>query len=259
MPFTFSHPAAAAIVSPALRRGWLPLAPFVIGTMAPDFEYVWRLEPYALLGHSFPGVVTLTLPSAMTVVMWWEWRGRTALRQLLALPSESERRDRSWWGGTPATLGTVVAVALGVATHVGWDAFTHWDAWGATLFPVLAEPVGRLPGVHWANVLQHLSTLVGGVVVGRWLARQMQRAGALPALRARWRLRVFAALASLCVATALWNAPRTGAMTDRWRPRIVVGRAVVGALAGLAAGLLAYTAVSPRLALRRARGDGLAR
>lgn len=255
MPFTFSHPAAAAVVWPAVRRGWLPLAPFVIGAMAPDFEYVWRLEPYALLGHTFPGVLTLTLPSAVAVLVWWEWRGRVALRQLLALPVARERRDRSWWGGAMAAL------VLGVITHIGWDAFTHWDAWGATLLPVLAEPVaqGWVPGVHWANVLQHLSTLLGGVVVGRWLLRQVQQAGAVPALRAPWRLQIVGAIAVVCVAAALWNAPRTGAMTDRWRPRIVVGRAVVGGLAGLAVGLFTYAAVSPHLAARRAREDGAAR
>lgn len=255
MPFTFSHPAAAVLVWPAVRRGWLPLAPFVIGAMAPDFEYLWRLEPYAMVGHTFPGVVTITLPSAVIVAAWWEWRGGVALRELFAFPAGSEARHRAW------SWRTIAALVAGIATHVVWDAFTHWDAWGATLIPVLAEPlaVGGVPGVHWANVLQHLSTLVGGVVVGRWCFRQLQRAGALPALRARWRLQVVAAMTALCVATALWNAPRTGEMTDRWPLRLMVGRAVVGGLAGLAAGLFTYSALWPRLAARRAREDGIGR
>ena len=238
MPFTFSHPAAAAILWPAVRRGRLPLAPFAIGAMAPDFEYLLRLEPYALVGHTFPGVLTLTVPAGAVVLGWWEWRGRAAVRELLAFPRERATRSAAWWGTAALALGA------GIASHVVWDAFTHWDAWGAAFIPALAEPVTTtIPGLHWAGVLQHLSTVVGGAVVARWLFRQLHDAGGFAVLRERWRLRVFAAIFALCAVLAVWNAPRTGAMTDPWPPRIVAGRAVVGALLGLAVGLGGYSAV----------------
>lgn len=241
MPFTFSHPAAAIVVRPAIRRGWLPLAPFVIGAMAPDFEYVARLEPWARVGHTWPGVVTFTLPVALVVLVAWVAFAGDAVRDLAGLApagaaADARTRSPRWW------IASVGALTLGIATHVAWDGFTHWDGYAARWFPILAQPVSpSVPRFFWANVLQHTSTVIGGAAVVSWYLRQLQSSPADHPLAAPWRRRALTMLGAATLGLALWNAPRAGTMTDPSPLKLAAGRFVVGGMAGLALGIVCYS------------------
>jgi len=61
MPLTLAHPAA---VLPAVRfrRRGLPFVPLVIGSVTPDFEYFFKLEPTGHFSHTVPGVFLFCLP-----------------------------------------------------------------------------------------------------------------------------------------------------------------------------------------------------
>ncbi|QWC85881.1 DUF4184 family protein [Nocardioidaceae bacterium] len=54
------------------------------------------------------------------------------------------------------------AAALGAATHVMWDSFTHEGRWGVELLPFLDGTYGPLPGYRWA---QYASGAVGSLVL----------------------------------------------------------------------------------------------
>ncbi|HET7456508.1 MAG TPA: DUF4184 family protein, partial [Gemmatimonadaceae bacterium] len=86
MPFTLSHPAAAGALHPLVRRGWLPLSALVVGTMAPDFEYLIHLRPLALWGHSAVGLFAFCLPAGLAVLAAWELVVRDPVRGLIGLP-----------------------------------------------------------------------------------------------------------------------------------------------------------------------------
>lgn len=242
MPFTLSHPSAALPIWPLVRCGYLPLAPFVVGAMAPDFEYLLRLEPYALVSHSALGVAVFALPVGVVALLLWRVLVEPFARDLFALP-------RSARGGAAAQHGWVSqggALLAGSVSHVTWDAFTHRDAWGPVLFPALRETALSVAGVAlpWYNVLQAASSLVGGAVVLAWLWRELQRSGAgMRALLAPWRVRRWFALGAAVVLVAVWNAPRRGIMADPSRAKVVLGRAAVGGLVGLTAGMLALAAL----------------
>ena len=64
MPFTVSHAAAAL----PFRRARLVTSALVVGTMAPDFEYFLPLKTHDTFGHTFPGILVLTLPVALLVL-----------------------------------------------------------------------------------------------------------------------------------------------------------------------------------------------
>lgn len=238
MPFTLSHPSAALPVWPLVRRGIVPLAPFAIGAMAPDFEYLWRLEPYALVSHSARGIVVFCLPVGIVVLLLWEVLLAPTVRALVGLAGRG--------GHTPRTLAAMaralVALLLGAVSHVTWDAFTHRDTIGPVLVPVLRQPAFTLAGfvVPWYNLLQVASSLVGGVIVLAWLWRLMQRDGeGGRALLRGARLRGWALIAGAAIAMAAWNAPRRGEMTSPSRLTIVLGRSAVGGLAGATLALVA--------------------
>jgi hypothetical protein len=236
MPFTLSHPAAAALFPRLVKRDTLPLAALAIGTMAPDFEYLLRLEPMSYWSHSAVGIFSFCLPAGMVALLTWELLLRDPVRQLFALRSGPVPSSVSGPGALGWLARAVLALIVGSATHVTWDGFTHWDAWGVGMVPALAGPAAVVFGrvVPWYNMLQHASTVVGGAIVGAWLWRTT---GGLAGVRAivgtAWRRRVLGAIAVSMLAVAAWNANRSGSMRDPTRSKIVLGRVAVGALASI--------------------------
>jgi Domain of unknown function (DUF4184) len=172
MPFTTSHPAA---VLPLLRTP-LPASALVIGSMAPDFPFFLPVDP-GIRTHTAVAIVTTDL--LFGVPAWLIWHVLLAAPALWAAP----RPLRARLTGVPlgvrvrlpnarAVLLTVAALAVGSATHVLWDEFTHTGRWGPDTFPTLGETWWLMPGYRW---LQYLSSLVGALVVLAWLANWWRR------------------------------------------------------------------------------------
>lgn len=172
MPFTVSH---AAAVLPLLRTP-LPASALVIGSMAPDFPFYVPVAP-GLNTHTAVAIGTTDV--LLGALGWLLWHG------LLAAPaaSVSPRALRARLIGVPlgvrarltdlrAVLLTVVALAVGSATHVFWDEFTHARRWGPEHLPVLDETWGLMPGYRW---LQYVSSLVGALILLAWLAHWWRR------------------------------------------------------------------------------------
>ncbi|MBH0242254.1 DUF4184 family protein [Streptomyces bacillaris] len=268
MPFTLSH---AAAVLPAIRRngtGRLGLFPsaLVAGSFAPDVTYFAdTLLPGAMefgdFTHTFLGVVTVNVLIAAVLVAVW-----AALREpLVALVPVRVRgrvhafvRGRRWTRetfGPPAWLWFAGSAALGAATHVVWDAFTHHSRWGTELLPFLNRSVGGFPLYQFA---QYGSSALALVVLGWFVATGLRRTvaapvpEALPTLGRGERLGALALLAGCVVAGTVHRCVRWYAHFGRVEsPLDIIPTACFGAGAGLAVGLLLY-GVWMRL-LRRGR------
>lgn len=65
------------------------------------------------------------------------------------------------FGSASRVVLLLVALAIGVVTHILWDAFTHEGRGGVALIPALDEQWGPLLGYKW---LQYGSG-IGGVLV----------------------------------------------------------------------------------------------
>jgi Domain of unknown function (DUF4184) len=245
MPFTLSHPAAVGPLWPLARRLRLPLAALVIGAMAPDFEFFLHLRSEARWSHSLGGLFAFCLPVGVAVYLAWEGFARTPMRSLLALPTTPADRSETWrmprWWARAAG-----AVLIGAATHLVWDGFTHGNYWGAHRWPGLLSPAITVRGrdVPWFNLLQHVSTALGGAVVIAWLGTTLRRADAFARLRrSRWRVGALACFALSALALGVWNGSRSRAPSDFWTFQVAVGRVAIGALLGLALAMLAFSAV----------------
>ncbi|TGZ02106.1 DUF4184 family protein, partial [Streptomyces rhizosphaericola] len=190
MPFTLSH---AAAVLPAVRRngtGRLGLFPsaLIAGSFAPDVTYFAdTLLPGAMefghVTHTLLGVVTVNVLIAAVLVAVW-----AALREpLVALVPVRVRgrvhafvRGRRWTRetfGPSAWLWFAGSAALGAATHVVWDAFTHHSRWGTELLPFLNRSAGGFPLYQFA---QYGSSALALVVLGWFVATGLRRAVAAP-------------------------------------------------------------------------------
>ncbi len=213
--------------------------------MAPDFEYLLRLEPMALISHASYGLFLFCVPIGLATVALWAWLLCDPTRDLFALGIEQTHEPRTfgWW------LRAAAAVLIGSATHVGWDAFTHRDTWGPVLVPALkytAFSIGTV-AVTWYNVLQYASTVVGGLVVLVWLWRLMQRSNAWPSIVTEpWRQRIWGALILFATLFGVWNANQHGMMSDQSRVPIILGRFAVGVLTGFTLALTMYSAIVRR-------------
>jgi hypothetical protein len=221
MPFTAAHPLA---VLPLVRWRRLGLDPtcLVIGSMAPDFEYFARGEPFSTLSHTLRGLwmwdlpVTLLIAALYHAVVKWP--------MLLVAPTSVARR-------AAGVIGAVSAV-IGAASHLAWDAFTHADGWGPHHVRALTAPV-RLPligtlVVH--RVLQHASSIVGLTVLAIIIVRRMSRRAPidLPELPRTVARAVMAACILAAVGLSTLRLVARG-LTDS--TYLVVG-VITGALAG---------------------------
>ncbi|MFJ1789481.1 DUF4184 family protein [Streptomyces anulatus] len=259
MPFTLSH---AAAVLPAIRRNgtarW-PLFPsaLVAGSFAPDITYfadtvIPGAMEFGSFTHTFLGVVTVNVAIAAVLVTVW-----VLLREPLAalLPVRVRGRVHAFvrgqrWTrasfGPSAWLWFAASGALGAATHVVWDAFTHHSRWGTELVPVLSESVGGFPVFQF---VQYGSSALALVVIGWFAATGLRLTPAAPApedvpvlgRRERWGA---LGLLGLCVLLGVVHR------CVRWythfgrveSPLDIIPTACFGAGAGLAAGLLLYGA-----------------
>ena len=211
--------------------------------MSPDFEYLFRLEPIALISHASYGLFLFGVPIGLIAVALWVFLLCDPTRALFALPVRKATHPHSffWW------VRAAAGVLIGGATHVAWDAFTHRDTWGPVLIPPLKYTAFSVATVNvpWYNVLQVLSSIVGGIVVLLWLWRRMQHAQAWPAVVTEpWRRRTWIALLLFATLFGAWNATQLGLMVDSsstTRTTIILGRFAVGGLTGFSIGLTVYS------------------
>ena len=238
MPATFAHPIA---VLPLSRRP-LVFSALVVGSLAPDFEYLLRLAPRSTVGHTVLGLFTFCLPLGLAVVWFWHAFLKVPLLELLP-----DRHYRALlplshpFSLTPALRFGVVAlsVLLGAATHVGWDAFTHSNGWAVLEFPLLSTPVLHTPfgTLRMFKLLQHGSTLLGslGLIAFyfRWLGRQggssLARTSSLSASLRSWAICLFLLVAGAVGLGLAWAVTPPARGLDATRVLLVRGMLFGGA------------------------------
>lgn len=189
MPWTCAHPAA---ILPLRRRADPRLVvALVMGTLVPDLAYYVGALPgldtrsWGTLAHGPTGWLLLDAPlGALFAALLLAGRNWLAsplpqpYRGHLAALPPLQTRDASTW----ARL--LLASAVGAATHLLWDGFTHAPGFFVQRLSWLRIEIGVLEDRSWQvfNVLQHLSTLVGlcalALVHARW--RQRVRPGQMP-------------------------------------------------------------------------------
>jgi hypothetical protein len=180
MPFTVSH-AAAVLPLQRLGKHPLPLTALMIGSMAPDFGYFFSHDASRQLTHSVPGLFLFALPAGLAV-----WFFYVAILEKATITLLSDRWHTRFAHTDAITMSLVarasIAIVLGAATHILWDAFTHRGTFVSDWIPAILAPT---PGARWLPVyhlLHGLSTVAGLVVLITW-ARQLHRQPARSLIR----------------------------------------------------------------------------
>lgn len=178
MPFTVSH---AAAVLPLQRFSKLPLTALMVGSMSPDFGYLFSYEVSRPLTHSFSGLLLFDLPMGLLV-----WLFYVAMLEKATITLLSDRWHTRFAHTDAITPGLIVrasiAIVLGAFTHVLWDSFTHRGTFMTDAIPLLLSPT---PGFEWLpiyHLLHALSSVVGLAILVRW-ARHLHRQPAKSLIR----------------------------------------------------------------------------
>lgn len=175
MPFTPSHIAAAL---PFVRTP-LPVAPLVIGTMAPDVPYFIPVRVPRDLTHSLLGIPTVDLAITVALVLLWYAVLRAPVVDLL--PAAIRERMRAPDLGRFRRPGVValgvLAALLGILTHLVWDAFTHSSSSLVQAVPFLHARLGPFEVSSW---LQYVSSIGGLLAVALWARSWARRAVRVP-------------------------------------------------------------------------------
>ncbi len=176
MPFTLCH---LAIVLPlhARARRLTSLPALVIGSMAPDFVYFLPFAADGYFTHSLPGIFLYCLPAGLLVYFIYQALLRDAFIEWApAAVSARMRATVPWMNADVRTVGIVlVSLLIGAASHIAWDAFTHPNTAVVRHVDVLRMQVALGSySIPLFKVLQHMSSLVGFIVIAayvrRWLA-----------------------------------------------------------------------------------------
>lgn len=244
MPYTVAH----AIAAPPLWRASgrrLVLSAVVAGSMAPDFEYLAHLETERTIGHQFVGVALLDVPLALLALALWHGLVKRALPALFGpglLPHPDQTPLFPEPRG-PATLRrgglVVISILVGIAGHLAWDAFTHWDGYLTRHVWLLREAIGR---PHVYDLLGYASSALGMTLLLVWWWRATERRGSAPEnahLPEPVRRRAVALLGFVTAAGGL--ATGLARLAEGWGPETVLIDSFLGATA---AGLVTLVALS---------------
>jgi hypothetical protein len=169
MPFT---PAHSAIVLPLLklhRRG-ISHSGLIIGTMAPDFEYFFKMRMSGVHGHSLPGIFYFDLPVATLLAFVFHLIVKERLIRNLPVILQARFQpllNFDFIAYFKAHFIVFFACCiLGAASHIFWDGFTHYHGFFVRYFSYRYSDVTILgTDVPLYRFFQHLSTIVGLSVI----------------------------------------------------------------------------------------------
>lgn len=233
MPFTPAHPA---LVLPLLRWRYISATALIIGSMAPDFEYFFKMSVNGHHGHTFWGALYFDLP--VTFLLAWLFHAVVKRNAIHNLPIFLQRKFQdtlsldfmAYFKSHVAIF--VVSTLIGTASHLLWDNFTHNSG-----FFVQEMEVYQTVHVHYGGVryplfyaLQNISSGVGLAIVLVYLVMKKPTVSAATKLYHPkidyWALLVVITLA--VVALRFWIKPSD----------YHLGNAVVTTISGLLVGLV---------------------
>lgn len=214
MPFTLTH--TLAVIPVARTAPNLPFAALFIGAMIPDWALFIPIGPHYTTMHTAQGLLTACLP--LGLLMWWMFNAlyRRALIELAPLPIQarlSRYKPAQYVYSLRHSLLAALAVLIGAASHLLWDAFTHEGRWGVELVPLLDHVFFRVGNseVTGYKLFQHGSSVIGlpllAVMAFKWLSTQPVSWELKPLLGPRGRLAMI---------TLLMVVPFIGVAAKMW-------------------------------------------
>lgn len=170
MPFTISH-IAAVYPFRRFKRFKTQFDALVLGSLMPDLIYFFPLNRGRDFSHSLQGLILFSLPAGLVLLLLMRTLFRAPLLSLLPSFIQNrigqEKRDGL---RVSSLLFSVLALSLGICSHLLWDAFTH----GESLFSSV-NPGG------YNFYLQFFSSVFGLIFILVWFLAWLKNTPVVPA------------------------------------------------------------------------------
>lgn len=205
--------------------------------MAPDFLYFLLLTDEDRFGHTFPGLFLFCLPAGLIALyIYYKFLRSPALA---SMPDAIRRRmpaNADFRFLPPKQfLWIVVSLLLGAVTHILWDGWTHMNGIFVRHFVELRRGTPFLPKLPWFILLQHLSSLVGLLIVfvatSRWIRRSpVCDRTVVPAVNLRDRALLFGAGGALASSVGVFYGHINAQLHPREWTEVFAVRSVIGTI-----------------------------
>lgn len=170
MPFTFSHPGAVLPLG-FLPKRYFSMTALVIGSIAPDFEYFFRMRAISYYSHRWSGMLWFDLP--LIIILAFIFHSMVRDRLIENLPGFISKRvvrfkGFDWPGYFKKNYPIVLLSAIiGAASHLLWDRFTHESGIFDTDIQKLKDFYSFSFRHRFAtyNLLQLISSIVGILII----------------------------------------------------------------------------------------------
>lgn len=218
MPLTIAHPAA---VMP-LRHTGLPFSALVVGSIAPDLEYLFHLSPTGHIGHTIPGLLIFCVPVSLVSLLIYHRIWAPAANSLMNRSGDEFRFFPL------SQFGLIcLAIIIGAFSHLAWDSFTHSYGWMVQRVPILRTPIWESSWgtLRLFKILQHSSTSIGLIILG------FEARPSLRAFSAQLWGTVAILVSTSIVGGAVIGYAKAGMPADFNAVRVLIGIAIVGAFA----------------------------
>lgn len=169
MPLTFSHPALILPLA-RLKSNYISMTGLVVGSMAPDFEYFFRMEAYSSISHSLLGILYFDLPITILLSIVFHLIIKGPL--IANLPGYFRNRSYPLVNYSFLNylknnkIAFIVSAIIGSSSHIFWDGFTYVHGYFVEAIPILSIriAVGAFSfGIY--KYVQYGSTLLGGFLI----------------------------------------------------------------------------------------------
>lgn len=172
MPFTLSH---TALVLPLYRKRYFSATALIVGSVAPDFEYFFKMGVNSYYSHTIAAIFYYNIPVAVFLSFVFHL---VVKRNLLHnLPPYFQRRFQDTLNFDIKTffkehwLMFLISAMIGAASHIFWDSFTHGSGYFVKRLSIYKGNYIPFDGVKYPlfYALQYISTGVGLIVLALFI------------------------------------------------------------------------------------------
>jgi hypothetical protein len=174
VPLTIAHPAAVIPLQNKLKNYGI-LSALIIGSLMPDIAYFPHMPITRLQSHSFLGMFWFCLPMGLiTYYLFHNFMKEpliSLLPEIVAKKLSETSTNKIKYSNAALFFSICVSLLIGTATHILWDSFTHEDGFIVMAFPIFQAHLFSVftYDVIVYKVLQHISTLVGTLLLVYWI------------------------------------------------------------------------------------------
>ena len=165
MPFTISH----AVLAPPIAKltGYrLPISALAIGSMTPDLYRLFTSESYDT-SHQWQGLIVPNLLIGLAFCLLWYGLYRPVIFRWIGMEKPLD------WGSFDKMLGfilsVIIALIVGISSHLIWDGLTHSDFRTFAFEHFLNRPVSLFDNVYPMHRVLQIGTSILALPFMAWM------------------------------------------------------------------------------------------